>query len=181
MNHIFLMPLQGHGLICLLTVLNFRASTFIMVLVISTKLFVVRPVSSLVTDCTIHTLTSVFSKQGLPQSIRCDWGRNFVSDVFHQYCMHLGISLSYSSAYHHSGNPTERDIRTVKGLMKCCTMAKQSWRLALIEYLTTPLDCNTLSPSELNGHQFNSLLPNVIIFSSKHSETLDSHHDGQLQ
>ena len=103
----------------------------------------------------------MFSEQGLPLSIRCDRGRNFVSDLLQQYFQHLGISLLFSSAYHHSGNPAERAIRTVKGLMKCCTMAKQSWRLALMEYLAMPLDSNTPSPSELNGHRFNSLLPNV--------------------
>ena len=65
--------------------------------------------------------------------------------------------------------------------MKCCTMAKQSWRLALVEYLATPLDSNTPSPSELNGHKFHLLLPNVSTFSSKHSDTLVSHHDAQLQ
>ena len=85
-----------------------------MVLDISTKFFVVRPVSSLGTDCTIQALTSVFNEQGLPLSIRCDRGRNFVSDLFQQYCQHLGISLSLSSAYHHSENPAERAIRTVK-------------------------------------------------------------------
>ena len=67
---------------------EFQGQHFMMVLDISTKFFVVRPVSSLGTDCTIQTLTSVFSEQGLPL----------------------------------------RAIRTVKGLMKCCTMAKQSWR-----------------------------------------------------
>ena len=74
---------------------------FIMILDISTKFFVVRPVWSLNTDCTVQTLTSVFSEQGLPLSIRCDRGRNFVSDLFQQYCQHLGISLSFSSAYQH--------------------------------------------------------------------------------
>ena len=64
--------------------------------------------------------------------------------------------------------------------MKHCTMAKQSWRLALMEYLALPLDSNTLSPSELNGHRFNSLLPNVSTF-SRHSDVLVSCHDAQLQ
>ena len=49
-----------------------------MVLDITTKLFVVRPVMSLGTDCTIQTLTAVFSEQVLPLNIRCDKGRNFV-------------------------------------------------------------------------------------------------------
>ena len=60
-------------------------------------------------------------------------------------------------------------------------MVKQSWRLALVEYLAMPLDSNTPSPSELNGHKFNSLLPNVSTSSSKHSDTLVSQHDAQLQ
>ena len=58
-------------------------------------------------------------------------------------------------------------------------MAKQSWRLALVEYLAMPLDSNTPSPSELNGHKFNSLLPNISI--SKHSDVLVDHHYAQLQ
>ena len=161
---------------------EFQGKHFIMVLDISTKFFVVRPVLSLVTDCTIQTLTSVFSEHGMPINIKCDCGRNFVSHLFQQYCQQLGISLSFSSAYHHSGNPAERAIRTVKRLMKCCTMAKQSWRLALIDYLATPLDSHTPSPSELNGHRFNSLLPNISTFSSsRHSDVLVNHHDAQLQ
>ena len=60
-------------------------------------------------------------------------------------------------------------------------LAKQSWRVALTEYLATPLDSNTPSPFELNGCRFNSLLPDVSNFCSKHSETLVSHHDAQLQ
>ena len=47
---------------------EFQGQHFIMVLDISTKFFVVRPVLSLGTDCTIQTLTSVFSEQGLPLS-----------------------------------------------------------------------------------------------------------------
>ena len=137
---------------------KFRGQYFLMILDISTKFFVVRPVSSLNTDCTIQTLTSVLSEHGMPTHIRCDRGRNFVSDLFQQYYQHLGINFTFSSAYHHSGDPTERAIRTVKMLIKYCNMMKQSWRLALVEYLAMPLDSNTLSPSELNGHKFNSLL-----------------------
>ena len=159
---------------------KFRGQYSLTILDISTKFFVVRPVSSLNTDCTIQTLTSVFSEYGMPTHIQCDRGRNFVSDLFQQYCQHLGINLTFSSAYHHTGNPAERAIRTIKMLMKHCTTAKQSWRLAVVEYLAMPLDSNTLSPSELNGHKFNSLLPNLSTFSSKHSDALVSHRDAQL-
>ena len=160
---------------------EFQGHHYIMILDISTKFFKVRLVSSLNMICTTQILTCVFSEQGLPISITCDRGRNFVSDLFQQYCQHLGINLTFSSAYHHSGNPAERAIRTVKGLMKCCTMAKQSWRLALLEYLATPSDSNTPSPSELNGCKFNSLLPNVSVSTSTHSDVLVKHHNAQLQ
>ena len=152
-----------------------------MILDTTTKFCIVWSVHSLNAKAMIQTLTGMFSEQGPSQNIRCDCGRNFVSDLFQQYCNPLGINLSFSSDYHHSGYPAERAIRMVKGLMKCCTLAKQSWRLALLEYLSTPLDSNTPSPSELNGHHFNSMLPNVSNFSMRHSDKLVEQHDAQLQ
>ena len=157
---------------------EYRGQHFLMVLDISTKFFVVRPVFSLNTDQTIQALTAIFSEHRMPVAIRCGRGRNFVSDLFHQYCQHLGIKL-FSSAYHHSGNPAERAIHMVKMLMKHCSLAKQSWRLALLEYLSTPLDGNTPSPSQLNGCQLSSLLPSIS--SSKFSDALVSQHNAQLQ
>ena len=62
--------------------------------------------------------------------------------------------------------------------MKRCTMAKQSWRLTLLEYLTIPLDSNTPSPSELNGHKFNPLLPSIS--NTKFSDVLVECHNAQL-
>ena len=55
---------------------EFQGQHFIMILDVLTKFFVVRPVSSLNVNCTTQILTSVFSEQGLPISIRCDRGRN---------------------------------------------------------------------------------------------------------
>ena len=90
------------------------------------------------------------------------------------------IANIYSSAYHHSSNPAERAVCTVKGLMKCCVSAKQSWRLALLEYLSTSLDAKTPSPSELNGRKFGSMLPNISNFSTHHSDRLVERHTAQL-
>ena len=97
---------------------KFQGQHYIMTLDTLKKFFVVRTVQSLSTNCTIQILTSVFSKHGLPSNIRCDRGRNFVSDHFQDYCSHLGINLTFSSTYHHSSNPAERAIRTIKMLIK---------------------------------------------------------------
>ena len=160
---------------------EFQGNFYLIMLDVATKFIVVRPVQSLNTDATIQVLTSIFSEYSLPVGIRCDRGRNFVSDLFQQYCKHLDLQLSYSSAYHHSSNLAECAICTVKGLMKKCIAAKQSWRLALLEYLATPLDGKTPSPSELNGRKFGSMLPNISNFISVHSHRLVQRHTAQLQ
>ena len=159
---------------------EFQGQHYIIILDTLTKFFVVRAVQSLSMNYTIQILTLVFSEHSLPLNIRCDRGRHFISDHFQDYCSHLGINLTFSSAYHHSSNPAERAIRTIKMLMKWCSMAKQLWRLALLKYLTTSLDGNMPSPSKLNGHKFNSLLPNVNTLNDK-SDILVKHHDAQLQ
>ena len=97
---------------------EFQGQHYIIILDMSTKFIVVRTGQSLSMNCTIQILTSVLSKHGLPLNIRCDRGRNFVSDHFQDYCSHLGINLTFSSTYHHSSNPAERAIRTIKMLMK---------------------------------------------------------------
>ena len=94
---------------------EFQGQHYIMM---STKFTVVRTVESLSTNCTIQILTSVFSEYSLPLNIRCDRGRNFISDHFQDYCSHLGITLMFSSTYHHSSNLAERAIRTINMLMK---------------------------------------------------------------
>ena len=60
--------------------------------------------------------------------------------------------------------------------------ANESWRLALLEYLATPLDSNIPSPSELNGRQFSGLLPNLRCNSlpDSTSEALIDRHKKQL-
>ena len=49
-------------------------------------------------------------------------------------------------------------VRTIKDLMCRCCSAGVSWRLALIEFLSTP-GPDGKSPAELCGHQFKGLLP----------------------
>ena len=67
--------------------------------------------------------------------------------------------VTLSSGYHHSSNPAEWAVKTVKSLMKRCLQANTSWCIALIEYLSTPLGANIPSPSELMGRQFRGLSP----------------------
>ena len=88
------------------------------------------------------------SEFGLPENIRSDRGRNFLSNKFTQFLNTLGIDLTFCSAYHHSSNPAEHAIRNVKNLMKRASAGK-SWHIVLLEYLATPLSTGiTLTSSD---------------------------------
>ena len=76
---------------------------------------------------TINILLDIFSVHGFPATIRCYRGCNFVSSVFVEFCKKLNISVTLSSGYHHSSNPAERAVKTVKSLMKQCLAGNTSW------------------------------------------------------
>ena len=90
-----------------------------------------------------------FLEFGVPDEIPSDRGTNFISQLFLSFCKGLDIKLSFSSAYHHSGNPAERAVCIIKNIMKKCAHTKTNWRLGLLEYLCTPLSEKLSSPAEL--------------------------------
>ena len=104
-------------------------------------------------------MLEVFTEHRIPNKIRCDHGSNFTSLDFASFCSDLGISLSFSSSYHHQSVPAECSVRTVKNIMKKCHETGTPWHLGLLEYLCTPLDEKTPSPSSLLGRQFKGLCP----------------------
>ena len=138
---------------------NFNGKHYLIVVDCFIKFIVVNPSEDLTYRTTINSLLDILSKDGFPVTIRCDRSQNFVSNEFVEFCKHLNITITLSSGYHHSSNPAECVVKTVKSLMKCCLTSNTSWRIALLEYLSTPLNSNIPSPSELMGRQFRGLLP----------------------
>ena len=138
--------------------LDFNGKHYLIVVDYFSKFVVVKPSKDLTSRTTINSLLDIFSEHGFPAMIRCDPGHNFVSHEFVDFCKHLNITLTLSAGYHHSSNPGERAVKTVKSLMKHCLASNASWRIALLEYLSTPLGPNIPSPSELMGRQFRGLL-----------------------
>ena len=111
------------------------------------------------TATTIRLLHEVFAEHGLPHKIRCNRGSNFTSIDLTNICSDLGITLSFSSSYHHQSVPAECSVCTVKNIMKKCHGTGTPWCLGLLEYLCTPLDDKTPSPLSLIGCQFKGLCP----------------------
>ena len=57
--------------------------------------------------------------------------------------------------------------------MKKCHETGTPWRLGLLEYLCTPLDDKTPSPSSLIGHQFKGLCPTFSSLQESQEGTLE--------
>ena len=88
------------------------------------KFVVVKHSQDLTSRTTINILLDKFSEHVFPATIRCDRGCNFVSSKFLQETKHL---CHLSSGYHHSSNPAECAVKTVKSLMKQCLAGNTSW------------------------------------------------------
>ena len=138
---------------------DFNGKHYLIVVDHFSKFVVVKPSKDLTSRTTINNLLGIFSEHGFPATIRCDQGLNFVSSEFVDFCKKLNISVTLSSGYHHSSNPAEHAVKTVKSLMKRCLAGNTSWQIALLEYLSIPLSPNIPSPSELMGRQLRGLLP----------------------
>ena len=74
------------------------------------RFIVVKKSDLLSARSTICLLLEVFAEHGVPSSIRCDCGHNFMSSDFSTFCTDLNINLCFSSAYHHSSNMAERAV-----------------------------------------------------------------------
>ena len=126
------------------------------------KFIVVHKVSDHSSEQTVAVLLQIFSEFGVPDSVCCDRGTNFTSQLFLNFCKGLDIKLYCSSAYHHSGNPAERAVHIIKNIMKKCAHTKTNWTLGLLEYLCTPLSARLTSPAELLAtHQYRGLQPSL--------------------
>ena len=164
---------------CLATdIFEYGGKSYLIVVDRFSKVIIVCKVSDHSSECTVATFLQIFSEFGVPDEIRCDRGTNFTSQLFLSFCKGLDIKLSFSSAYHHSGNPAERAVHIIKNIMKKCVHTKTNWRLGLLEYLCTPLSDKISSPAELLATcQYKGLQPTLCARLLPQSTVAESNKD----
>ena len=118
-------------------IFEFQGNSYLIVACHFSGYIVVRKVKDHTAQETIATFVSVFAELGVPQTIHCDHGTNYMSNNFASFCKGLNISLTYSSAEHHPSNYAERAVQTVKIIMN--KSQGDHWELSLLEYLMTPI------------------------------------------
>ena len=102
--------------------------------------------SSTTSHAVITAMKSIFSRHGLPETLRSDNGPQFSSQEMAEFTSSYGIRHVTSSPYFPQSNGmAERFVQTAKQLLK----QSSDLDIALLHYRATPLPWCNRSPSEL--------------------------------
>ena len=106
-------------------------------------------VSSKTAGATIKALQSVFSRHGIPNTIVAD-NMPFNSAEFKEFGKAWNFTITTTSPnFPQSNGLVERNVQTIKRLIRKAKESKASIDLALLEYRNTPISNMNLSPAQL--------------------------------
>ena len=99
---------------------------------------------------TISVLKELFSKHGIPETIRSDNGPQFASHQFTEFAKEWNFDHTTSSPRNpRSNGQAEAAVKVTKGLLTCAKYSGQDPFLALLAYRSTPIDAHLRSPAEM--------------------------------
>ena len=123
---------------------------------------------SVTTEKVILALIPIFSRFGLPLTLRTDNGPQFISNEFEQYLKEHGIK-HYTSIplWPQSNGEVERQNRSLMKAIRVAHLEKRDWRREIYKFLTayrsTPQSTTGASPSFLMfGREMKTKLPELI-------------------
>nr|XP_039255975.1 uncharacterized protein K02A2.6-like isoform X1 [Styela clava]XP_039255976.1 uncharacterized protein K02A2.6-like isoform X1 [Styela clava] len=97
----------------------------------------------------IRSMKNIFARHGIPEKLVAD-NMPFNSKNFHQFCRNWEINLVTSSPrYPRSNGLAERNVQTMKNLLKKAKFSNQDFFLAVLEFRNTPITGMNESPAEL--------------------------------
>ena len=116
----------------------------------------------------ILALITIFTRFGLPLTVRTDNGPQFISNKFEQYLKEHGIKHHTSIPLRPQSNgEVERQNRSVMKAIRVAHLEKRDWRREIYKFLTayrsTPQSTTGASPSFLMfGREMKAKLPELI-------------------
>ncbi|XP_022797031.1 uncharacterized protein K02A2.6-like [Stylophora pistillata] len=134
--------------------LDYQGAQYLLVTDYYSKYPIMRKLSSTTSTAVINHLKSIFSENGVPETLISDNGSQYNFQEFAALCKQWGIDYVTSSPlYPQSNGFVERSVQTVKNLLRRVEASGQDPYLALLTYRTTPVDSNLPSPSQLLNHR----------------------------
>ena len=122
-------------------IFEFSGAKYLMIVDYYSRFLIIRLLNNMYAATIYNNFTSVLTEYGLPSVTTTDFGRQFVSEGFKKKCEQSGITLTFSSPYHHQANSSaEKSVGTSKSIWKKAMKNKQCPHTALWMYWITSLD-----------------------------------------
>ena len=143
---------------------------------------IVAELKTLTSKAVVKAVKTTCSMFGVPKEFVSDNGPQYSSKEFKQFTDEWGIKHNPSSPlFPKSNGLAERNIQTIKNLIKKCTETGNDISEALLHLRATPIDSHTKSPAELMfKRQLVTMLPSRSEPSLENIETRN-HLFGRLQ
>ena len=164
-------------------IVQFNGANYLIIVDFYSRFPIIRPLVDTSASTISSYLTSLFAEYGLPSALTAAFGSQFVSEMFKKKCEESGITLTFSSPYHHQTNGVaERCLGTTKSLWKKAAENNKCPETALWMYRITPLDDHLPSPYELlYGRKPRSSLPSSNLALQSRHPANDAHQEANLR
>lgn len=138
-----------------------KHDNFLLLVDYYSKFFEIVELSHTTSEDIITCLKNIFSRQGIPEYVMSDNGPQFSSSVFRQFALEWDFNhVTSSPRYPQSNGQVERTVQTIKSIIIKAQESGADYRLALLEYLNTPLEKDMPSPAELlQSRKLRGILP----------------------
>ncbi|XP_059062664.1 uncharacterized protein K02A2.6-like [Achroia grisella] len=142
-------------------IFHLKGNIYLIIIDYYSKYIEVIQLQNSTSDEVIKQLKIVFSRQGIPDIVMSDNGPEYNSHAFQIFARQWCFShITSSPCYPQSNGQSERAVQIVKKMLKKTQHDKTEFRLALLEYLNTPVSSNLASPTELlNNRHLRSIIP----------------------
>lgn len=141
---------------------HFNGKDFLLVSDYYSKYFEINQLKTTTSETVIQHLKIIFARHGIPIYLVSDNGPQYSSNSFRDFMKSWDVQhITSSPAFPQSNGFIERNVQTVKRLLKKAYESKEDPNIAIMNYRATPKS-QTLSPAELlMGRPIRTLLPSI--------------------
>nr|XP_034840382.1 uncharacterized protein LOC117996432 [Maniola hyperantus] len=160
-------PLQPHPVpdlpweVLAADIFELRDKYYLVVVDYYSKFVEVLALPNMMSSSVINVLKDIFSRFGIPSILKTDNAGQFSSEQFKSFTNTWGFThVTSSPLYPRSNGLAERNVRTIKDLMRKSYESGEDWKLALLNFRNTPLSGEKWSPAQLlMSRRLNTRLP----------------------
>ena len=148
---------------------SFAGKDYLLVIDYFSKYPEVVRMNSKTAEATVNKMKQIFSRHGIPNTLVAD-NMPFNSKAFKQFAKEWDFSVTTSSPnYAQSNGLAERNVQTIKNLLKKAKEGMKDEQLALLEFRNSPISGLQESPAQLlMSRRLRSTLPMTVSMLQPH-------------